>query len=763
MPISRFNAVLALLLVFTIAPLARAQQQKPPHVGYVYPAGGKIGKTATVIVGGQFLDEDGSVRITGCGVHAKVVSCVKPLSQKQISELREKADELRKKPKDAVIAKELIEIGRKLAAARNLMNPGISEKAMVEIKIDADAELGMRELRFETGNGLSNPLVFEVGPYNEFEEIEKPGEEQPLGPPAPKKKEPAAKSDDAEIKVTLPCTLNGQIMPGDVDRFRFHARKGQRIVAEVSARELIPYLADAVPGWFQAAAAIYDSNGNELAYDDHFRFRPDPVLSCKIPHDGVYVLEIRDSLYRGREDFVYRVALGELPYVTSIYPLGGPADKQTEVELKGWNLSQNKLTMDGRDIAQKTPEFSGNGISAILPLEIKKGLLRSNLVPFAVDSLAECLEKEPNNKLDEAQKIEWPMIVNGRIDSPGDKDVFRIEGRKGEKIVADVDARRLDSPLDSLLELSDAEGRRIAMNDDFADKSDGLRTHHADSFLLVELPKDGAYYITLKDSQNKGGPEYGCRLRIDRPRPDFALRVVPSSVNIRAGSSTPIIVYALRKEGFAGEIELSLKDESKTFKLSGGNRIAADNDQLKLTITAPQTPSEEPRSLEVFGKAKIDGKEVAHFAVPAEDMMQAFIYHHLVPSKNLLAEATQRIPPRLQLKYLGQSPVKLALGETAKLQFSGPRGQPADRIVMVLKDPPDGIAVENVTLEADKLSLEIHADPEKAKAGQKGNLVVDVFVERAPNAEKGKPALKKRRFPMGTLPAIPFETVEPSR
>jgi hypothetical protein len=80
-----------------------------------------------------------------------------------------------------------------------------------------------------------------------------------------------------------------------------------------------------------------------------------------------------------------------------------------------------------------------------------------------------------------------------------------------------------------------------------------------------------------------------------------------------------------------------------------------------------------------------------------------------------------------------------------------------------LKDPPEGIAVENVTSEADKLSLEIHADPEKAKAGQKGNLVVDVFVERAPNAEKGKPALKKRRFPMGTLPAIPFETVEPSR
>ena len=49
-------------------------------------------------------------------------------------------------------------------------------------------------------------------------------------------------------------------------------------------------------------------------------------------------VEIRDSIYRGREDFVYRVTLGELPFVTSIFPLGGPAGTQTTVELTGWNL-----------------------------------------------------------------------------------------------------------------------------------------------------------------------------------------------------------------------------------------------------------------------------------------------------------------------------------------------------------------------------------------------------------------------------------------
>ena len=85
---------------------------------------------------------------------------------------------------------------------------------------------------------------------------------------------------------------------------------------------MIPYLADAVPGWFQATLALYDASGKELAYDDDFRFHPDPVLYCEIPADGEYVLEIRDAIYRGREDFVYRITVGELPFVTEHFPAG---------------------------------------------------------------------------------------------------------------------------------------------------------------------------------------------------------------------------------------------------------------------------------------------------------------------------------------------------------------------------------------------------------------------------------------------------------
>jgi hypothetical protein len=316
--------------------------------------------------------------------------------------------------------------------------------------------------------------------------------------------------------ITLPTVVNGQIMPfedpsrtfrreqqftpGDVDRFRFQARKGQQLVGAVSARELVPYLADAVPGWFQATLTLYDTAGNEVAYNDDYRFHPDPVLFYKIPEDGQYVIEIKDALYRGRADFVYRLTIGELPYITSIFPLGGPAGAATTVVLKGWNLPTDRLTMDAR---KKAP--------GIYPLSLRQGSRVSNTVPFAVDTLPECLDREPNNSSSGAQRITLPIIVNGRIDQPGDWDVFCFEGRAGQQIVAEVSARRLDSPLDSVLRLTNAAGKQLAFNDDQEDRASGLHTHHADSLLLATLPADGTFFVYLGDSQRQGGPEYAYR------------------------------------------------------------------------------------------------------------------------------------------------------------------------------------------------------------------------------------------------------------
>src|SRR5262249_36783960 len=198
----------------------------------------------------------------------------------------------------------------------------------------------------------------------------------------------------------------------------------------------------------------------------------------------------------------------------------------------------------------------------------------------------ETFEKESNDQPKHAQKLKLPVIVNGRIDCPSDQDFFRFDGKAGDEIVAEVMARRLDSPLDSLLQLTDAKGKQLAVNDDYEDKSAALLTHQADSRILFKLPANGAYYLSIVDAQHKGGAEYAYRLRISRPQPDFELRVTPSGINARSGATIPVGVYAIRRDGFSGEISVKLKDAPPGFSLEGAT-IPAGQDSVRLTLTLP--------------------------------------------------------------------------------------------------------------------------------------------------------------------------------
>ena len=100
-------------------------------------------------------------------------------------------------------------------------------------------------------------------------------------------------------------------------------------------------------------------------------------------------------------------------------------------------------------------------------------------------------------------------------------------------------------------------------------------------------------------------------------------------------------------DGFEGEIALQLKGTKEYFALKNA-KVPADKDLADIWITVPPIPSEEPTALIIEGKALVDGHPVVVDAVPAEDMMQAFIYRHLVPVDELLVDV--RTPPEKPAK-----------------------------------------------------------------------------------------------------------------
>ena len=430
--------------LFILCLPALLHAQNAPHLAYALPAGSQQGTTVEVTVGGQFLQNVTDEYVSGQGVSISVVGSARPMNGMQATALRDRMQELQKQPTDAAAFQEMTDIRVKLLIFNTTRNisPVLAETLTLRIAIAPDAAPGKRELRIASPQGLSNPLVFCVGQLPEFIEKETvnvvppPGNQMNIN--QVQISEPAT-----VMAITLPAVVNGRIKPrlakpqpgqpgqpftpGEADRYRFPARQGQNLVIAASARELMPYLADAVPGWFQAVLTLYDAAGKEVAYDDDYRFHPDPVLHYVVPKDGEYTVEIKDALYRGREDFVYRIAIGELPFVTGIFPLGGPAGSRTDVELSGWNLPAKRMTFDAQDKAPGIYQVAGQ--------------------PFQVETLPESAEKEPNDSAAAAQRVKLPVMVNGRIDRPGDWDVFRFEGRAGEAIVAEVYARRLDSPL----------------------------------------------------------------------------------------------------------------------------------------------------------------------------------------------------------------------------------------------------------------------------------------------------------------------------
>ncbi|MBW8036046.1 MAG: hypothetical protein FVQ79_10550 [Planctomycetes bacterium] len=769
------------------------------HIGYLYPAGGQRGTVVYITAGGQFLKGSSKVYVSGEGVSGKVIKQyrafkkldkeqrahlqnilneaankqwakfpvkMRPPKPKKKKQTKKPAAKPAEKPVDSKTEKktatsrkplpdspllyniedrslrELEHIRSTLFVPRAKQQPNrqLAELVLIEVTIDADAKPGVRELRIATKLGLTNPIIFQVGLFPEKNEVE-PNNQRAVQTLAKMGSLPAPKP------YKLPVLFNGQIMPGDVDRFRFRAEKGQQLVIETQARSLIPYLADAVPGWFQATVSLYDSRGNEVAYADDYSFNPDPVVFYKIARSGEYELEIRDSIYRGREDFVYRISVGQQPFITRMFPLGGKEGVDTMASIDGWNLPKGEMVLDtqpGDKSIRKAAYYDGKQIS--------------NSMPYSVDNLNELTETRENDSIKDAQPINIPVIVNGRIEKAGDVDVFRFGGKAGEKIVAEVFGRRLNSPLDSLLKLTDASGKVVQLNDDYVIKDShlhkdivGVVTHHADSYLTAKLPSDGSYYVHISDSQSHGSAAHGYRLRICVPEGDFALRVTPSSLSAFGGSSVGVKIHVLRKDGFDGEVELGFKGAPVGFEINGGP-VPAGSDTVDVKIKTPVTKANSAVALTLQGSAIIGGKSVVHTAIPAEDMMQAFLYRHLVPSKELMIniKKSKKKKPVLRAKRVGSGPVVVPAGGSVevKLQVLGKRQMPK-RIILKLKKPPAGVSVGETTVTGREISFVLKADKNAAKKGYKGNLTVEAFAANA----------KKKRRSIGVLPAIPIQIV----
>ena len=154
------------------------------------------------------------------------------------------------------------------------------------------------------------PNTLRVSPFDNVLEAE------------PNDSEDAIKSQSA---ASLPIAFNGIIeKPGDVDCFRFTAKKGERFKVHCLANALGSPLDPTI--WIKQVGAkgnpqrATDSRPNQLGYPPFGgmnRDTLDPILDFTAAADGEYVLGVEDDRGNGGTEFVYRVEIS--PETDAVY------------------------------------------------------------------------------------------------------------------------------------------------------------------------------------------------------------------------------------------------------------------------------------------------------------------------------------------------------------------------------------------------------------------------------------------------------------
>ena len=162
--------------------------------------------------------------------------------------------------------------------------------------------------------------------------------------------------------------------------------------------------------------------------------------------------------------------------------------------------------------------------------------------------------------------------------------------------------------------------------------------------------------------------------------------------------------------------------------------------------------------MELEGGVVISNRIVTRPVVPADDIMQAFLYRHLVPSQQLLISIVRRGSPAPLFEVEGDEPVRLIRGGSAQIRCRISKRKVFNNIELKLNQPPQGLTLHDVKIASGILSFTLKADKDKIKTGLTDNLIIEAFREFTPK-QKGKKKAKKRRVSIGFLPAIPIQIV----
>lgn len=377
----------------------------------------------------------------------------------------------------------------------------IAESVVCKFDIAPDCPLGEHPFRLLTATELTCIGTFHVSPFPVIDETE------------------SGRHDNDTLETAEPVTPNvtirgklGDSAEEELDLYRVPAKAGQQLSVEVdSARLADVHYADSA---FDLAVRVLDESGHELAAnDDNSVHIQDPMLSLKLPRDGVVYVEVKRSVFtQGTTTYCVHIGTNRRPLIA--FPAGGQAGTEQKFTLLGDPLGEFTETLT-------VPENDGTfAYFGDAPSSVK---LRSSRYPNVLEDASAA----------ETRVQQLPAALNGVIDRHDDTDAFRISVKKGEPLHVRLFSASLGSPLDPGLRIRpigedglpgdpelEPDDARLDDRDIFGTsyRSGGGQIDVLDPSVIWEPKLDGDYLIEVSDSSGAGGPTGVYRVEIDSPR-----------------------------------------------------------------------------------------------------------------------------------------------------------------------------------------------------------------------------------------------------
>jgi len=616
-----------------------------------------------------------------------------------------------------------------LAKPKIVSDTGLPEANKFIVTLSSNALPGVTEVRTVGQFGMSSPRFFSIGRW----------------PEAAEKSDNHAES--SAMDVAIGSTVNAQADASAIDYFRFAAKKGQRVLIECHSKTIDSRL--------EPSMILYDSAGREVE-----RARNQEMLDFIAAADGTNLLQVSDTLYRGGSEFFYRLTIHTGPHIDFVLPPSALPGTTNKHLLYGRNLPDgtpaSDMTIGGKSLQQLQVEITSPAASdshfpgepAALPVRgfnywfrNEAGVSDPAFISFASGTVV--AEEKNNDRPEAAQKVTPPCEYAGQLYPAGDRDWITFDAKKGDVYWVEIFSHRLgvsSDPFFLVQRVTKNDKGEVATTDvQEAYDSDAniggqeFKTSSFDPAYRFEAKEDGTYRIQVRDLFNRAisDPRHIYRLAIRKEQPAFELAVLPQlpaskgeravmpwASLLRRGETVPLRVLALRRDGFAGEINLSVEGLPSEIS-SAPAKIENGKNSGLLLLSTSETASNWSGTIKVVGKAKVGDTEIKREAVggfvvwPVADYNNESIDSRTTPE---VALSTVADPAPVCIKIAATNSLEATAGTKLKILLTIARnGEFAEKLKLKIAGAQPIESAKEIEVEAKSTNATFEIDLEKTK------------------------------------------------